>query len=228
MSASTQARLRAAITGVAPAVLLLGFAYHPYVTNATDEAALAEAAASNTTRWGLAHLAIGVGYALLALSFIALRSYLRDAGENRWSIRALPFAVFACALFPILVGMEFAPLAAAETGGDVEAAQSELTSWFIPILVPAAICFALGAVGWAIAITRSGVLDKRLARLVAGALVVMAAARFVPLGAAQIVIGVAGVVAFWPLALAMWSDSDRGRSPSIKERQDSFADELDS
>ena len=216
MSSSTQARLRAAITAVAPAVLLIGFAYHPYTTNATDEAALAEAAASDTTRWGLAHLAIGVGYALLALSFMALRSHLRDAGENRWSAKALPFAVLGCALFPILVGMEFAPLVAAETGGDVEAAQSELAPWFIPILVPAAICFALGAVGCAIGITRSGVLGKRLARLVAGALVVMAVVRFVPLGAAQIVIGVAGVIAFWPLALAMWSYSDRG-TESVNE-----------
>ena len=213
MSTMTKARLRAAIAAIAPAVLLLGFAYHPYVGNATDEAALAEAAASDTTRWGLAHLAIGIGYALLALSFIALRSYLRDAGENRWGVRALPFAVFGCALFPILVGMEFAPLAAAETGGDVEAAQSELAPWFIPILVPAAISFTLGAVGFAIAITQSRVLSRRLTRLVAGALVVMAAARFVPAGAAQIVIGVAGAVAFWPLALTMWTTPSPPSSP---------------
>ena len=207
MSTTTKARFRAAIAAIAPSVLFLGFAYHPYVANATDESALAESAASDTTRWGLAHLAIGVGYALLALSFIALRSYLRDAGEQRWSVMALPFAVFGCALFPILVGMEFAPLAAAETGGDVEAAQGELAPWFIPILVPAAISFTLGAVGFAIAIAQSHVLSRRLARLVAGSLVVMAAARFVPAGAAQILIGVAGLVAFWPLALAMWKVS---------------------
>ena len=50
-------------------------------------------------------------------------------------------------------------------------------------------------------------LSKRLTWLTAGALVVMAATRFVPLGAAQIVIGLAGVVAFWPLAHAMWRSS---------------------
>ena len=214
MSTTTTARFRAAITAIAPAVLILGFASHPYVGNATDEGALAEAAASDPTRWGLAHLAIGVGYALLALSFIALRSYLREAGEHRWSVRALPFAVFGCALFPILVGMEFAPLAAAETGGDVEAAQRELAPWFIPILVPAAISFTLGAVGFALGVTKSHIVSERLARVVAGALVVMAAARFVPAGAAQIVIGVAGVVAFWPLALAMWR---RGSEPPSGE-----------
>jgi hypothetical protein len=212
MSTTTTARLRAGIVGLAPAVLLLGFAYHPLVANPTDESALARAAASDTTRWGLAHLAVGVGYALLALAFIALRSYLREAGEDRWSVRALPLAVLGCGLFPILAGMEFALLAAAETGGDVEAVQSELTPWFIPILATAAISFTLGAVGFAMGIRESGVLSKRLTRLVVGALVVMAATRFVPLGAAQIVIGVAGVAAFWPLAHAMWSSS--GELPS--------------
>lgn len=213
---TTTTRMRVAIAAVAPAVLFLGFAYHPWIANATDESAIAEAAASDTSRWGLSHLAVGVGYALLALGFIALRSYLRDTGEERWSVKALPFAVLGCALFPILTGMEFALLAAAETGGDVGAAQSELFPWFIPILVSGAVCFTLGAVGFAIAITRSNVLSRPLVWLVAGALVVMAAARFVPLGAAQIVIGVAGLVAFWPLAYAMWSSSTDERSGEVR------------
>jgi hypothetical protein len=36
----------------------------------------------------------------------------------------------------------------------------------------------------------------------------MAAARFVPLGVAPIVIGVAGVAALWPLAYEMWRASE--------------------
>jgi FtsH-binding integral membrane protein len=148
----------------------------------------------------------------MALAFIALRSYLREAGEERWSVWALPFAVMGSALFPILTGMEFALLAAAETGGDGEAAQTELFPWFIPILVTGGICFTLGAVGFAMGIVRSGVLSRRLTWLVAGALVVMAAARFVPLGAAQIVIGVAGILAFWPLAYEMWRSPSAGRA----------------
>ncbi len=204
MSTTTRARLRAAIVAVAPAVLLAGFVYHPYVANATDEAALAAAVASDTTRWGISHLAIGVAYGLAALAFLAIRSYLREGGEERWSVLALPFAVMGSALFMILTGMEFAPLAAAETGGEVEAAQSELIPWFVPILVTGGVSFTLGAVGFAMAIVRSGVLSAQLTQLVVGALVVMAAARFVPLGAAQYVIGVAGVVALWPLAAEMW------------------------
>ena len=117
---------------------------------------------------------------------------------------ALPLAAVGSALFAILPGMEFAPLAAAETGGDVEGAQEELMPWFIPILLMGAITFTIGVLCFAMAIVRSGVLTRRVQRLVVGGLVVMAVARFVPLGAAQIVIGVAAIVALWPLAHAMW------------------------
>ena len=211
---TTVARFPAAIVVIGPAVLFMGFAYHPYVTIGTDEAALAEAAASDTTRWGLSHLAIGIGYTLLALSFIAIRSYLREAGEERWSALALPFIVAACGLFPILTGMEFALLAAAETGGDGEAAQSELMPWFIPVLLTGGVSFTLGALGFARAIARSGVLDVQRTRIVVAALVVMAIARFVPLGAAQYVIGVAGLLALAPLAYQMWE-----RPSALSERQ---------
>ncbi len=210
MSATTRARFRAAIVAAAPTVLLLGFAYHPYFTKGTDEEAIASAVAADTARWGLAHLAIGAGYALLALALVALRSYLREAGEERWSGLALPFGVLGSALFPILTGMELALLSAAETGGDVEAAQTELFPWFVPVLATGAICFTLGAAGFAVSIARSGVLSRNLTWLIVGALAVMAAARFVPLGAAQIVIGVAAVVAFWPLAFEMWKHPEAG------------------
>jgi hypothetical protein len=209
----TRVRLRAGITALGPTLLLIGFAYHPYIGNATDETLLAEAAAADTMRWGLSHLAIGVGYALTTLSFIAFRSFLREAGEERWSVVALPFAVLACSLFPILTGMEFALLAAAETGGDVEGVQTELFPWFVPVLATGAICFTVGAIGFAIASIKSDALNGRIATLVATALIVMAAVRFVPLGAAQIVIGVAGVVAFWAVAFEMWKHDDRGPAP---------------
>jgi hypothetical protein len=203
-STATVSRFRAAVLFVAPALLFLGFAYHPYVGNATDEAALAAAASDDTTRWGLAHLAIGVGYALMALAFVALRSYLREAGEDRWSGLALPFAVLGSCLFIPLTGMEFALLAAAETGGDVQAAQEELMPWFIPLLVSGALCTALGAAFFAAAVRRSSVLSPQMTLLVVAGFVVMALARFVPLGVAPIVIGIAALVALWPLAYRIW------------------------
>ena len=90
MSATRKARLGAAIVAVAPAILLAGFVYHPYLSPPTDEAAIAAAVASDTMRWGLAQVAIGLGYALAVLAFIAVRSYFREVGEERWSVLALP------------------------------------------------------------------------------------------------------------------------------------------
>ena len=211
MSATTRARLRAAIVAVAPAVLLVAFAYHPYIAPPTDPAAIAAAASSDTTRWGLAHLAIGASYGLAVLAFLAIRSYLHEAGEDRWSVLALPFIVMGSTLFVILTGMEIGLLAAAETGADLQAVQSALFPWFIPTLLTGAITFALGALGFAIGITRSKVFGPPMSRLVAGALVVMAVARFVPLSAAPYIIGAAAIVALWPLAYEMWKYPEAAR-----------------
>jgi len=204
MSATTRARFRAAIVTFAPAVLLAAFVYHPYIADLTDKAAVAEALASDTTRWGLSHLAVGAASGLAVLAFLAIRSYLREAAEERWSILALPFIVVGSTLFAFLPAMEIAMRAAAKAGADVQAILTALDPWFFPILLTGAINFALGVLGFAMGIVRSGVLGPRLTWLVVGALVVMVAARFVPLGAALYVGGVTAIVALWPLAYEMW------------------------
>jgi hypothetical protein len=200
----TARQVRAAIVALAPVVLLAGFFYHPYLSPPTDPAVIGTAVDSDATRWALAHLAIGVGYGLVALAFVALRSYLRDVGEERWSPIALPAIVIGSTLFAILTGMEFGPLAAAAAGADAAAAQAALVPWFVPVLLAGAVSFGLGVLGFAMGIARSGVLSRQPTRFVVGALVVMVVARFAPLGAAQYVIAVAGVAALWPLAAAMW------------------------
>ena len=211
MSTTTTARLRAAIVAIAPAVLLAALVYHPYIANLTDKASVAAALTSDTTRWGLSHLAVGVGSGLAVLAFLALRSYLREAGEERWSVLGLPFIVLGSTLFAFLPAMEIAMLAAAETGADVQAALTALDSWFFPILLTAALTFALGVLAFAMGIVRSGVLSPRLTRLVVAALVVMAGMRFVPLGAALYVEGAAAVVGLWPLAYEMWKHPEAAR-----------------
>ncbi len=207
-SAAAVARSRSVVLFIAPAVLFLGFAYHPYIGNATDDAAIASAASDDTTRWGIAHLAIGVGYALMALAFIALRSYLRESGEDRWSAFGLPFAVLGSCLFIPLTGMEFALLAAAETGGDVVAVQEELMPWFIPLLVTGALSSAIGAACFSVAVARSPVLTPPMTRIVVAGFVVYALARIVPLGFAQVVLGLAAIVALWPIAYRIWIAAD--------------------
>jgi hypothetical protein len=211
ISATTRAQFGASIVALAPAVLLFAFVYHPYIANLTDKAAVAAALASDTTRWGFSHLAVGLGSGLVVLAFLAIRSYLREAGEERWSILALPFIVIGSTLFTFLPAMEIAMLAAAEEDADVQAVLTAMDSWFFPILLTGAITFALGVHGFAMGIVGSGVLGPRLTWLVAGALVVVAAARFVPLGAALYVGGAAAIVALWPLAYEMWKHPEAAR-----------------
>lgn len=210
MSETAKARWGAAIVAIAPAVMAAGFVYHPHLSGTLpNNTAVAEAVAADTTRWAVAHLAVGVGSGLLILAFLAIRSYLREAGEERWSVLALPFIVIGSTLYALLPAMEFAPLAAVEIGADAAAAQGALGQWFLPILLTSAVVFTLGAAGFAVALARSEVLSPQLTWLVVGMLVVMAAARFVPLSAVQLYLqGAAGIVALWPLAYVMWKHAE--------------------
>jgi hypothetical protein len=191
---------------------MAAFAWHPYLPGRLpNDAAIAAAVAADTTRWGLAHLAAGVGSGVLVLAFLAIRSYLREAGEDEWSPVGLPFIVIGSTLYTLLPGMEFAPLAAAEAGGDVQATQAALAPWFVSILVAGAVAFGVGILGFARGIALSGVLCPGLTWLVVGALLVTAAARFIPLAAVQFYVqGAAGIVALWPLAYAM------GKQPAAR------------
>ena len=192
--------------------MLVGLFAHPYIATLPDEAAVAATATADTTRWGLVHLTVGVASGLLVLAFLAIRSYLRGAGEERWSILALPFIVVGSTLFAVLPGMEFAPLAAAEADGDVQATQAALAPWFLPILVTGAATFAIGVFAFAKGIADSRILSRRLTWLVVGALVVMAVSRLVLVGAVQFYVqGAAGIVALWPLAYEMWKHPEAAR-----------------
>jgi hypothetical protein len=212
ISQATRARLGAAIVALAPAVMLAGLFAHPYIATLPDEAGVAEAVAADTTYWGLVHLTAAVASGLLVLAFLAIRSYLREAGEERWSILALPFIVVGSTLFAVLPGMEFVPLVATEAGADAEAAQAALAPWFIPIMVTGAITFAVGVFAFANGIANSRVLSRRLTWLVVGALVVLAISRLVPVGVVQFYVqGAAGIVALWPLAYGMGKRPEAAR-----------------
>jgi hypothetical protein len=108
-------------------------------------------------------------------------------------------------LFALLPAMEIGILGAFEAGADVAVAQTAIDPWFRPTFLTGSILFALGALGFARAIARSGVMSPRLTWLVVAALVVMAIGRVVPLGVVQFYVGpAAGIVALWPLAYQMW------------------------
>jgi hypothetical protein len=199
---------RTIILVVAPAVLLAALVAHPYLSGRLpNDAEVAEAVAGGTTLWGLVHLAASVASGLIILAFLAVRSYLREAGEDRLSTFGVPFVVVGSTLFAVLPGMEFAPLAAAETGATaagIEATQEALSSWFVPVLVSGALAFAIGVFSFARALSVTTLGGRALTRVVVVALIVMAISRFIPLAAVQFYVqGVAAIVALWLLAYAM-------------------------
>lgn len=198
--------LRAPIVAIAPAVMAAAFAAHPFIgLGPPNDAAVAAAAASNTTLWGFSHLAVAVGSGLLAVAFLAIRSHLREAGEERWSGLGLPFVVMGSTLYAVLPGMEFAALAAAETGADVRAAQSAVEPWFIPMILMSAVAFAIGVIGFARGVGSIGLSSRGLTKVVGGGLVVLAVARLIPLSGVQFYVqSVALLAALWPLAYDMW------------------------
>jgi len=201
-------RWRAAILVLAPAALFGVLAAHAYLPGRLpNDSAVATAVEKGMTRWGLVHLGTGVASALIILAFVALRSHLREAGEDRFSARGLPYIVVGSTLFAMLPGMEFAPLAAAEMGAttaEIAEAQEALTPYFVPVLLGGALFFAIGSSDFARALSRTRVLSDGLRRVVVLALVVMALSRFVPLAAVQFYVqGLAGIVALWPLAFGL-------------------------
>ena len=199
---------RTVILVAAPAALLVALVAHPYLSGRLpNDTEVAAAVASGTTRWGLVHLATSVASGLIILAFLAVRSYLREAGEDRFSALGVPLVVMGSTLFAVLPGMEFAPLAAAETGAttaEIVATQEALSSWFMPVLVSGALAFAIGVFAFARALSVTTPGGRALTRVVVVALIVLAISRFVPLAAVQFYVqGGAAIVALWPLAYAM-------------------------
>jgi hypothetical protein len=121
----------------------------------------------------------------------------------------LPFIVIGSTLFTLLTGLEFAPLAAAETGAgltDIAASQAALGPWFVALLATGALTFVVGILYFVTGITDSHVPSPRLTAVVVTALNIMAVSRALPFATAQFYIqSTAGIVALWPLAYHMWS-----------------------
>jgi hypothetical protein len=210
---------RIAVLVVAPATLLFALAAHPFIEGRLpNQTAIAEQVVAGTTRWGVVHLAAAVASALIAVAFLAVRQYLHQAGEDRLSGLGMPLVIVGSTLYAVMPGMEFAALAAADTGAtiaEVADVQAAIGSWFVPVLVASSLTFALGAISFVGAIRASKIASAGITRVVSVALIVMALSRIVPLSATQFYIhGVAAVVAMWPLAYVMRTTRRRSSVPS--------------
>lgn len=199
---------RIAALVVAPATLLVALAAHPFIEGRLpNQTAIAEEVVGGTTRWGVVHLAASMASALIAVAFLAVRQHLHQAGEDRLSGLAMPLVIVGSTLYAVMPGMEFAALAAADTGAttaEVAEVQDAIRPWFMPVLIASGVTFGLGAISFVGAIRASKIASARITQVVSVALVVMALSRIIPLSVTQFYAhGLAAVVAMWPLAYAM-------------------------
>ncbi len=214
METGTKNRWGAAILILAPITVLVAFLTHPHIGTRVGEPGLYDAIATEVAAdpgmWIFSHLLLAVGSGLLAIAFIALRGYLREAGEDRWSAIGLPFIVLGSVLFALLPAMEMAPVAAHEAGVDVAAVQQALDETVFPmVLFAGSAIFAIGAIAFAGAVGKAGVMGQWPARGIAAALVIVAITRFVPVFAVLFYVQSAALIAaLWPLAVLMWKDAE--------------------
>lgn len=211
-AAPTAGRWAAVSTVVGPVLLLAAFLWHPPIPGRLpDDAAVAEAAAADPTRWGLAHFAAVLASAAIAVAFVAVREHLRAHGDRRSSALGLGAVVIGSVMYAVLPGLEFAHVAAHETGADMEAIQAAQREWFLVFLLGGSLAFLLGCAAFAVAVMRTRPLGGRLDGVVAGALIVFALARLVPIGAVQFYVqSAAAMLALLPLAVGMW---ERAKTP---------------
>lgn len=212
LTTTAHSRAAAVLVLLAPVVLLAAIAYHPFIENLGDPEAVGHALHADEARWGIVHYATLVGGALVLLAFLAVRALLRDAGEDTWSARAIPLLVAGSALFVALPAMEVGALAGAQAGGDAVSIHEALGPWFTATVLTQAALVTVGSILLAMGVTRSDVLGKGTGRVVAVALVVGGAARFVPLGVALYVVAIATLAALWPMGVALWRTDEDARA----------------
>lgn len=199
------ARARALLVAAGPVLLTAALLWHPPLPGRLpDSAGVAEAASAGITRWGLSHVAAALASGAVAVAFVAVRGHLRERGDGSASAVGLGLVLIGSTLYAVLPGMEFAVVAAHETGADLAETQAALESWFVPILVVGAVTFAFGTVLFAVAVARAASFARLPTIIVAGALVVFGLSRVVPVGVVQFYVqSVAALVALLPLAIAI-------------------------
>lgn len=211
-------QIRAAMTAIAPLVLLTGSLIHPFVGNAPDLADIAGEASAEPTRWAAGHLVLGIGIALMILVAAAIRGHLHEAGEDRWSFWAAPLTLLGFGLFTFTVGAEGFGGYAAATAGNAEPFFEAMGPWLIPTLLAASVLVAVGLFAFARAIVVIRTLGTAGTwTAVAGALIA-AVALFLPFGWATYVVSVGTIAFAWPIAHRMWSGPERERGAISSER----------
>lgn len=100
-------------------------------------------------------MAAALASGAVAVAFVTLRGHLRECGDGSASAVGLELVLIGSTLYAVLPGMEFAVVAAHETGADLAEIQAALESWFVPIVIGGAVTLAFGTGLFAVAVARA-------------------------------------------------------------------------
>jgi hypothetical protein len=208
-----QQQFRVAVVLLAPVVILVSFVWAPYVSNFTDNEAVAAKIAANTSRWEWAMLLQAIGLSMTPLAVFALRHYLRDAGEDRWSFVAAGLLTIGSVMLAFGVGTDQTIAVAIDGGASGEAVLDARDAWLLPTLTVSLVVFSLGWLSLALAVRASGVLASQTNRIVTAALIVVAISVFIPVTGGQYLAALGAIVALWPLGLQMRKETSPVSAP---------------
>ena len=162
----TQARLRAAAVSF-PALFTLGLLVAPQIKHSESVAALIAKAVDDPTGWQWRWFLAATGITFELISLIAIRSYLRSAGENLWSFLAVPLIIvgFSALMYTQAKTSALAPAIEAGASGQamMEASIPPVALVYAPVLL-------LGTSGWVcliVGIWRSHILSRAMTWTVA-------------------------------------------------------------
>ncbi len=207
MSDLTLSRLRATAVFAAPLVVFLGFVTLPYVTDSTPEG-FASAALAEPLRWGWGNLIVTVGLLLLTLAAFSIRTYLRDAGEDRWSPFAIPMILFGHGLIAFVLGADMlARIGLADGGLALETALAD-TAWLAAIETVGGLLMPLGWLALAIGVATAKVMTRAEVGVVFFGWLVALVGMMTVFGWSGFVFSIGLFVMLAPIGRDLWVDAE--------------------
>lgn len=208
-------RARAAVLFIAPVVLLAGVLAHPFVSNYLEIGVVAAAVSGAPDRWAAAHLILPIGMALLLLAVVVIRGEFRRAGEQRWSVMAVPLLFLGGAMWGAIAALEITYAAVANSGGEVLAVMETNEAWAVPYVLLAAPIFLLGWISLAFAFYRVPILPDTLNWVAIAAIVLIVLASFIPQTTGTYGWGVGALVVSWLVGYRIMTRASAGSEAPV-------------
>jgi hypothetical protein len=197
MSGLSRQRARAGVLFVAPAILLAGILLHPFVSTYLDVGVVAAAVMAAPERWAASHVIIPVGMGLLLLAVVVIRGEFRRAGEQRWSVIALPPLFVGGAILGAVAAAEITLTAVVSTGSDLHAVMESNAAWTMPYILIGGLAFAIGWLSTAVAFHRAPILPRVQNWVAIVASLVIAVGLFIPLTVGTYLLGFGALIVSW-------------------------------